>query len=317
MRSYSLSASAKINLYLEIIGDRPDGYHELVMVMQSIGLADQVDVRSLSDNRIEIICDHPQVPPSQDNLAYKAADLMRQTFPDAAKHFGGVEITIQKNIPIGAGLAGGSTDAAAVLVGLDMLWQLGLTQSELQDIGAKLGSDIPFCIVGGTAIATGRGEVISPLPDLDDIDVILAKYDRLSVSTPWAYKAYREQFSESYISGVDGVGDRHRQFHSGPIVAAINRKDRAQIGALLHNDLEKVVLPQHPIVQALRNALLKQNPVGAMMSGSGPTVFALAETQESAEEMKQQLRQQIPDPDLGIWVTRLVPSSIQLISDSA
>ncbi|MEM7769412.1 MAG: 4-(cytidine 5'-diphospho)-2-C-methyl-D-erythritol kinase [Cyanobacteria bacterium P01_A01_bin.37] len=315
MRSYTLSASAKINLYLEIIGDRPDGYHELAMVMQSVGLADQVQVRSLAGDRIEIICDHPQVPLGQDNLAYKAAALMRQTFPDAAKHFGGVEITIQKNIPIGAGLAGGSTNAAAVLVGLDLLWQLGLTQSDLQEMGATLGSDIPFCVAGGTAIATGRGERLAPLPDLDGSYVVLAKYNTLSVSTPWAYKTYRDHFSDSYVSDENSVGDRHHQFHSGPIVAAITQKDITQIGKLLHNDLEKAVLPAHPTVQAVKDALLMLNPLGAMMSGSGPTVFALAATQDHAEDLKQHLRAQVPDPDLGIWVTQLVPSSIQLVAD--
>lgn len=315
MRSYSLSASAKINLYLEIIGDRPDGYHELAMVMQSVGLADQIDVRSLPEHRIEVICDHPQVPIGEENLAYKAADLMRQTFPDAAKQFGGVQITLQKNIPIGAGLAGGSTNAAAVLVGIDLLWQLGLTQAELQIMAAKLGSDVPFCIVGGTAIATGRGEVISPLPDLDQTYIVLAKYQSLSVSTPWAYKTYREQFSESYVSDVKGVGDRHHQLHSGAIVSAITQRKIAQVGRLLHNDLEKVVLPHHPAVQALRDTLLSLKPLGAMMSGSGPTVFALVETQEQAQAMRRQLRLQIPNPDLSIWVTQLVPSGIQLLTN--
>ncbi|MEB3211319.1 MAG: 4-(cytidine 5'-diphospho)-2-C-methyl-D-erythritol kinase [Leptolyngbyaceae bacterium] len=316
MRSYTLSASAKINLYLEIIGDRPDGYHELAMVMQSVGLADEVRVRSLNENHVAIICHHPDVPLGPENLACKAAELMRQTFPDAAKKYGGVEITLQKHIPIGAGLAGGSSNAAAVLVGLDLLWGLGLTQAELQTLGATLGSDIPFCVVGGTAIATGRGERIAPLPDLDATYVVLAKYGSMAVSTPWAYKSYRAQFSESYVSDQVSVGDRHRQLHSGPIVAAITHKDMTQVGALLHNDLEKVVLPEYPQVQALRAALLQHNPLGAMMSGSGPTVFALAETRDHAEAMKKALLSQFPDPDLGIWVTQMVPSGIQLITDA-
>jgi 4-diphosphocytidyl-2-C-methyl-D-erythritol kinase len=312
MRAYTLLASAKINLYLEIIGDRPDGYHELAMVMQSIGLADEITVRSIDAHRIDVVCRHPQVPLGAENLAYKAADLMCQTFPDVAKHRGGVEITIRKNIPIGAGLAGGSTDAAAVLVGIDMLWGLGLTQAELQTMGATLGSDVPFCVVGGTAIATGRGERISPLPDLDGTYVVLAKYTSMSVSTPWAYKTYRSNFSDTYVSDADGVGDRHHQLHSGPVVSAITRKDMVQVGKLMHNDLEKVVLSEYPKVKALRIALLKQNPMGAMMSGSGPTVFALAENKYHAHEIEHHLREQFPDPDLGIWVTQMVPSGIQL-----
>ena len=157
MRSYSLLASAKINLYLEIIGDRPDGYHELAMVLQSIDLADRIDLRAIGTDTIRVRCDHPQVPPDKNNLAYRAADLLAKQFPDALAKYGGVEIAIHKQIPVAAGLAGGSANAAAVLVGMDLLWQLGLTQSELQELGGTLGSDVPFCITGGTALATGAG----------------------------------------------------------------------------------------------------------------------------------------------------------------
>lgn len=312
MRSYSLSAPAKINLYLEIIGDRPDGYHELAMVMQSVELADQIHLRSIHNGPIQVTCTHPQMPLDQSNLAYRAADLMRQTFPSASKHFGGVDIIIEKNIPIGAGLAGGSTNAAAVLVGLDLMWQLGLTQSELQALAAQLGSDVPFCIAGGTAIATGRGEVLAPLPSLDGVFVVLAKYKSLSVATPWAYKTYREMFADTYAES-EQVGDRQKHFHSGPMMAAITRQDYAEIGKLLHNDLEKAVLPKYPTVAALKNALKAADTLGAMMSGSGPTVFALAETQTKAEAIQQHLRATIPNPDLGIWITRMSPAGIQLI----
>jgi len=163
MNSYSLIAPAKINLYLEIIGDRPDGYHELAMLLQSIDLADRVDLRPNGTQAIRVHCDDPQVPANESNLAYQAAALMAGEFSEAYGRYGGMEISIQKRIPMGAGLAGGSTDAAAVLVGLNLMWSLGLTQSELQELGGRLGSDVPFCIVGGTAIATGRGEQLSSL----------------------------------------------------------------------------------------------------------------------------------------------------------
>ncbi len=158
MRSYSLIAPAKINLYLEIIGDRQGGFHELVMILQSIELADYIDLKPSDTQDITLRCNHPQVPNDETNLAYRAAKLMCDAFPDTYANYGGVDIKIQKNIPVAAGLAGGSTDAAAVLVGINMMWQLGLTQPELQDLAARLGSDIPFCVSGGTAIATGRGE---------------------------------------------------------------------------------------------------------------------------------------------------------------
>ena len=180
MRSYSLLAPAKINLYLQIVGDRPDGFHELVMVLQSIELADLVTVRSRSVDGILVHCDNTAIPVDQTNLAYRAADLMMREFPETYAKFGGVEIDLQKRIPMGAGLAGGSSNAAAVLVGIDLMWNLGLTQSELQSLGAKLGSDVPFCISGGTAIATGRGEKLAPLTGLDSLFCRVSKVSRFS-----------------------------------------------------------------------------------------------------------------------------------------
>lgn len=312
MRSYSLKASAKINLYLEIIGDRPDGFHELAMIMQSVELADHIRLEPLRTQQIQIICDHPHVPADESNLAYQAADLMRRTFPEASKKWGGVKIDIQKYIPVGAGLAGGSANAAAVLVGLDLMWQLGLTQIELQQLGAELGSDIPFCIVGGTAIATSRGEVLSPLPSLDGVAVLLAKYESLSVSTPRAYKDYRSEFANTYISDASRVGDRQQAIHSGPLVSAINRQDYVQIGKLLHNDLEKAVLPRYPKVEALKAAIADSKPLGVLMSGSGPTIFALVQSADEANALQAHVRDRITDPDLKLWVTQLVPSGVQL-----
>lgn len=313
MRSYSLLAAAKINLYLEILGDRPDGFHELVMVMQSIDLADQVDVRANGTDTIRVHCDHPDVPADSSNLAYRAADLMQQQFPAEFARYGGVDITIHKHIPIGAGLAGGSTNAAAVLVGLDLLWELGLTQPEIQELGASLGSDIPFCVTGGTALATGRGEKIAALPDLDSIYAVLAKYRSLSVSTPWAYQTYRQQFEASYFKQSSDLQQRLQQVHSGPMVAAIAQRDAAAIGRLLHNDLEKVVLPEYPDVAALRQAFKQFQPLGAMMSGSGPTVFGLVNAREQAEQLKQQVKQAIANPDLELWITKFSQSSIQIV----
>ena len=197
MHSYTLIAPAKINLYLEIIGDRPDGYHELVMLLQSIDLADRLKMRPNGTQAIRLHCNHPQVPLDESNLAYRAAQLMKKQFPQAFANWGGVDITIEKHIPVAAGLAGGSTDAAAVLVGLDLIWELGLTQPELQTLAAQLGSDVPFCIAGGTAIATGRGEQLDAIDDLTNLWVVMAKYHSLSVSTAWAYQTYKQRFGDS------------------------------------------------------------------------------------------------------------------------
>lgn len=312
MHSYSLLAPAKINLYLEILGARPDGYHELVMILQSIDLADQIDLRAISTQTIQVHCDHPEVPQDQTNLAYRAAQLICEQFPDRFAQFGGVEVTIKKQIPIAAGLAGGSTDAAAVLVGMDMLWQLGLTQPELQELAAKLGSDVPFCIAGGTAIATGRGEQLDPLPTPDSMYVVLGKYRRLEVSTAWAYQTYRSQFGHTYIQDSASLADRALRIHSGPMVQAILAKDRLQVGQRLYNDLEKVVLPTHPQVLQLREAFHHSGALGTMMSGSGPTVFALCESEAQAQQVQQQVRKAIPETDLEFWVTRFCNHGIQI-----
>jgi 4-diphosphocytidyl-2-C-methyl-D-erythritol kinase len=312
MHSYSLIAPAKINLYLEIIGDRPDGFHELVMILQSIELADQIDIQPSDTQNIYISCDHPQVPTDETNLAYRAAQLMCDVFPEVHANYGGVSIKIHKRIPVAAGLAGGSGNAAAVLVGINLIWNLGLTQPELQELAAKLGSDIPFCISGGTAIATGRGEKLDAIKDLDDIWLVLAKYNNISVSTPWAYKTYRQQYSDSYITDAAGIKSRSAKVRSSPLVQAITHKNSTEIGKLIYNDLEKVVLPEYPQVTALKAAFAAQNTLGTMMSGSGPTVFALCASQDQAIAVKQQVKNQIPDPQLNFWLTKLTSHGIQI-----
>ncbi|MCC0177897.1 4-(cytidine 5'-diphospho)-2-C-methyl-D-erythritol kinase [Waterburya agarophytonicola K14] len=316
MQSYSLLAPAKINLLLEIIGDRPDGFHELVMVLQSVELADRIDIQASDTQEIYLKCDHPEVPEDETNLAYRAAKLMFDTFPEVHANYGGVTIKIKKNIPVAAGLAGGSGNAAAVLVGINLIWKLGLTQPELQDLAAKLGSDIPFCVSGGTAIATGRGEKLASLKNLTDMWVVLAKYDNISVSTPWAYQTYRQEYNDSYISDAEGVKSRTAKVHSSPLLKAIAHKDSAEIGKQIYNDLEKVVLPQYPQVAALKAAFAAQDILGTMMSGSGPTVFALCESESKAIASEQQVRSQIRDPHLKFWITKLSSKGIQVLSSN-
>ena len=312
MRSYSLIAPAKINLYLEILGIRPDGYHELAMVLQSIDLADRIHLSASSTDTIRVRCEHPQVPTDKTNLAYKAAELMAVQFPDAFAQYGGVEITIDKQIPVAAGLAGGSTDGAAVLVGLDLLWQLGLTQSELLELAAQLGSDVPFCVAGGTAIATGRGDQLSALPSLENLYVVLGKYRSLTVSTAWAYQTYRDQFLGSKVAAP--TLESQTAVHSGPMIKAIIHENAKEIGQRLHNDLEQVVLPKYPQVLQLRQAFQDTGVLGAMMSGSGPTVFALCESYDQAQHSQQQVRANFPDPDLNLVVAQFSSTGIRVAS---
>jgi len=296
--SLSLKAPAKINLYLEITGNRPDGYHELVMVLQSINLCDRLDLRLTGSDKIHLHCDHPEVPTDETNLAYKAAKLLQDLYPD----FGGVEITITKNIPIGAGLAGGSSDAAAVLVGIDRLWNLGLTQGELRELSAQLGSDVPFCIGGGTVLAVGRGELLSPLPALENLALVICKPRKLGISTVWAYQTFRSQG----LLAISSHGG-----NSSQMLAAIASRDQSshrQIARLLYNDLERVVLPAHPQIAQLKQNLAAQECLGVLMSGSGSTVFAVAQNLESADRIAASIDQD----DTDVWVTT---SSINGIQD--
>jgi len=319
-----LTAPAKINLYLEIIGDRPDGFHELAMVMQSVALADRLEIVTRTSmaqftQRIQIRCNHPEVPLDDSNLAHRAASLMLDRFHERLAPLGMIEITIDKHLPIAAGLAGGSSNAAAVLVGLNLLANLGLTQAELCDLATDIGSDIPFCVVGGTAIATGRGEQVTPIASPQELWVVLGKYRHLGVSTPWAYKAFRQQFADRYISDPVGLQQRHDRVHSGSMVEAIIHSDRAAIGQLLYNDLERVVLPVHPSVTALRQALAAgmdgtgAEVLGAMMSGSGPTVFALLETEAQAIALRDRVAATMDDPDLELWVTQCTDRGITVL----
>ncbi|HZG38693.1 MAG TPA: 4-(cytidine 5'-diphospho)-2-C-methyl-D-erythritol kinase [Nodosilinea sp.] len=314
MRLYTLLAAAKINLYLEIVGSRPDGFHELIMVMQSVSLCDRITVRSIGVDEIRVRCDHPLVPVDETNLAYKAAALVSDRCPGVMAKLGGVEITIEKQIPVGAGLAGGSSNAAAVLVGLDLLWNLGLTQSELQELGAELGSDIPFCVSGGTAIATGRGERLDALPSIDNLHLVLAKYESEFVSTPWAYKTYRAEYGDTYLLDTQSWQQRQSQVRSGEMVRAVAQRNAQALSQHLCNDFEKIVLPAHPKTAALKETMTSLGGLGTLMSGSGPSVFTLAESEAQANELAAKLRAAVPDPDLGLWTARFMPSGVQLAS---
>ena len=182
-------------------------------------------------------------------------------------------------------------------------------------MSATLGSDIPFCVAVGTVIATGRGEKLSPLPSLDHIYIVLAKYRSLEVSTAWAYKTYRQEFGNTYLKDTENLAARAAAVHSEVIVKAILNKDTREIAQKLHNDLERVVLAAYPQVLQLRELFATQPGVlGTMMSGSGPTVFALVESEAQAQAVKLQMRAAIPDEDLELFVTRTITHGIQVAS---
>ena len=294
MQSCVLNAPGKINLYLEITGDRPDGFHSVVMVLQSVELSDRVAL-TLQREGITLSCDRPDVPNDSSNLAYKAAALLKQHCQCA----GGVDIAIEKRIPVGAGMAGGSSDAAAVLVGLNQLWNLGLTELDLQDLAAKLGSDIPFCVRGGTMLAIGRGEQLSPLPDLQPVSLLLAKHRDLSVSTAWAYQSYRQQHA-----GQRGP--------ISPLLSAIAHQDLPVLARNLYNDLESVVLPLYTQVEDLKASVSSaEGTLGSMMSGSGPTVFGLFGTADAAKAARDSLARS--HSEVEFWITSTSPAGISMV----
>ena len=264
--SLSLKAYAKINLGLEVLGKRPDGYHEVAMIMQSVGLHDIVKL-SRREEAITLSCDRTDLPCDPSNLAYRAAALLRQEFGATP----GVHIELTKRIPLAAGLAGGSTDAAAVLKGLNRLWRLALSPVELEQLAARLGSDVPFCLWGGTSLATGRGEILTPLPDFTGHGVVLLN-PPLQVSTAWVYGNYR-----------GAAGNRRRDISS--LRHSIEQQDFLAVAGALFNNLETVTIPAYPQVAAIKEQLLQAGAAGVLMSGSGPTVFALTPDQASAGEL--------------------------------
>lgn len=261
----TVEANAKINLTLDILGRRDDGYHEVAMVMQSVGLFDTLRMESVPEG-IVLRLDTAALPADERNLAWRAARL----FFDVHGLRCGVRIEIEKRIPIAAGLAGGSADAAAVLRGMDALFETRMSDADLSRLGAELGSDVPFCLHGGTMLATGRGEILTPLSPGLTAWVVLAK-PPIEVSTAWAYRT----FDEKVTAG------RHR---TPAMVRAIEEGKLAGIAARVGNDLEAVTEIAHPVIGAYKQILVNHGALVSLMSGSGPTVYALTHDEETAQE---------------------------------
>lgn len=257
-------AYAKINLTLDVKYKRPDGYHEVEMIMQSIDLYDILHLSETSSNKIEITCNVPYIPLDERNLVYRAA----QVFQRKTGIQRGVAIDLKKNIPVSAGLAGGSSDAAACLRGLNRLWNLGLSLDQLAEMGAEIGSDVPFCLYGGTALATGRGEKIELLPPAPPLWVVLVK-PGMSVSTAEVYRRL-------LVNQIEQHPDQQA------MQQALIDGDFQQIVDQLGNVLEKVTFQMHPEVRLVKERMVRYGAQGALMSGSGPTVFGIFEREQRA-----------------------------------
>ena len=266
-----VKAPAKINLTLDVLYKRPDNYHEVEMIMTTVDLADRIGLEPRADGEIKIISTDRFVPNDERNFAYQAAKLLKDTYGITE----GVSIKIDKEIPIAAGLAGGSSDAAATLRGLNEMWNLNLTMDQLAEHGAKIGSDVSFCIYGGTALATGRGEKIKELPAPPTCWVVLAK-PKIGVSTADVYGGLK-------LEGIEHPNTKQ-------MIKAIEKQDYELLCKSLGNVLETVTFKLHPEVITIKEQMQRFGADAVLMSGSGPTVFGLVDSETRATRIYNGLR---------------------------
>jgi 4-diphosphocytidyl-2-C-methyl-D-erythritol kinase len=264
MHTIVLKARGKINLTLDVVGKRENGYHDLEMIMQTINLADTIKIKKTKAPGIRINTNFKWLPKDERNIAYKAAAL----FLEKANIECGVYIDIYKKIPVAAGLAGGSSDAAAVLVGLNRIFETGYTREELMEMGLALGADVPFCIARGTMLAEGIGEQLTPLEPAPFMYVVLAK-PSISVSTKLVYQSLN-------INAISNHPNTQK------MIEAIEKQDIQAIANNMANVLEEVTIGMHPQIEHIKSKMIERGAIGSMMSGSGPTVFGLFTKKETA-----------------------------------
>lgn len=268
-------AYGKINLALNVGDTRPDGFHEVSMIMQSVSVWDEITLEKRNDETITLECNLPFLGANEKNIAYRAALLMQQTYGT-----GGFHIRLFKKIPIAAGMAGGSADAAAVIKGVNRLYNLGLSMEEMMELGARLGSDIPFCLLGGTCLATGRGEKLQRILPMRETHVALVK-PNFGISTPWSYSHFDP---EKAVKKADIPA----------MIEAIGKGDLDEVCALMANQLEAAALEEYPVIGQIEQDLVELGATGAMMTGSGPTVFGLFKKYETAREAVRRCKARYP-----------------------
>lgn len=273
MRHIELKALAKINLGLDVLGRRENGYHDVRMIMQSVYLYDDVKIEKKTTPGIELSSNLYFLPSDEGNIAYKAAQILMEEFGIEE----GVKITLNKHIPVAAGMAGGSSNAAAVLFGMNRLFGLGLSQKALMERGVTLGADVPYCIMRGTVLAEGIGEELKILPSMPKCTVLIAK-PPVSVSTKVVY----EKLDSSEITDhpdIDGL------------IEALERGSLKEIASRMGNVLEDVTILMHPVIEEIKKTMKDCGALNAMMSGSGPTVFGLFENKMAARNAQKQIRE--------------------------
>lgn len=272
MNSIQLKSRAKINLSIDVLGKREDGYHLVEMIMQTIDLFDKIKIFSLKEDTLIIESNSLDIPLDSTNIVYKAADLIKKQYNIKE----GVKIIIEKNIPIAAGMAGGSSNAAAVLVGLNQLWQLKLSENKLKELGLKLGADVPFCIGGQTALAENIGEKLTKIDGLSENIFILVCKPELFVSTKEIYEEIDSKIIE-------------KRPNNKLLIQLLKENKIQQIADNMYNVLEEVTRERYPVIEEIEKIMMENDALGSMMSGSGPTVFGLYRNREDAENCKNKL----------------------------
>lgn len=274
IKHLSLKAYGKINLGLDVLRRRDDGYHEVRMIMQTVGIYDRIDLIYKETTGITVETNLYYLPDNENNLVYKAAKLLMDEFHVQK----GVHIRLRKYIPVAAGMAGGSSDAAAVLFGVNKMFSLGLTTEQLMDRGVKIGADVPYCVMRGTALSEGIGEILTPLPVPPQCQVLIAK-PGISVSTKFVYEnLHANELRPEQHPDIDGM------------MEAIKQKDLYGIADRFGNVLENVTIPAYPVIQEIKDLMLEQGAIGALMSGSGPTVFGLFTNPKAAAKAHEEMR---------------------------
>ena len=273
MDEISLKALAKINLGLDVLGKRADGYHEVRMIMQTIHLYDRVEIKKTKSPHIHVETNLFYLPSDENNLVYKAAKLMKTEF----KIKEGVRITLQKFIPVAAGMAGGSSDAAAVLVGMNRMFNLGLKQSRLMELGLKLGADVPFCVMRGTALAEGIGEKLTALPPMPKCPILIAK-PAISVSTKRVYEQLR-------------LTEMTEHPRIDLLIENLKKKNLKGIAENMGNILETVTEKEFPVIREIKRLMKENGALGAMMTGSGPAVFGIYHNEKEIRKAYDALKQ--------------------------
>lgn len=274
MKHLGLKAYGKINLGLDVLRRREDGYHEVRMIMQTVGIYDRLDLHFREEPGIRIQTNLHYLPVNENNLVYKAARLLMDEFHVT----NGIQIHLRKFIPVSAGMAGGSSDAAAVLFGVNKMFGLGLSAEELMKRGVKIGADVPYCVMRGTALAEGIGEVLTPLPAVPQCQVLIAK-PGINVSTKFVYEKLRaNELRPEEHPDIDGL------------IEAIGRGDVYAMADRFGNVLETVTIREYPVIRQLKEKMLELGAINSLMSGSGPTVFGLFTNPKAAQDAYEELR---------------------------